>query len=645
MDQKSLFDAFVPSASRTDLSGTMRDIESRLLPDKAHHLQIRREHPLLSDFDIERSILRNFTRDKMGQPGAYGLYFWQHFLLFMKELMPKVVITPSFVDESIAMEIALSERCDLLNLIGAKSTGKSCFMACACLTFMAIDPDYTRVYVAAPFKNVADFTIWSEMRARFDEIKENHADVFPEMRETPTAKLIQFNFAHAKAGRIDLIGLDNVGKLQGTKSRDQTRGYMLLAADEIALFQRQDFLQVLDNVTGNDNFFGFDGCNFKSILTMDGILCNPRTGEYGDLHPDKDHLWRSQYNSITLRLDGHLCPNVIENREIYPFLLTERKRVNMEVQHTKLGPKYLEQIRSFPHQGVEDDFVLTMSAIRSGGAFDNFWWREQGQWTRVAALDPGWQGDPCRIGAFEFGPARVQAHDGSVQYITIFRPLGPIETLKVQVGIKADAQFLSRLAAVSNGPIMLKEGREVTMDMQIAVQTAEFLRSNQVDRQNFAFDSSCRGSITQELGTVLGPGIMVYDLVNLPTEMVVNSEGGTAKECYRNLRSELYFTLALGVSAGQLRDGGLIMDALGQACRHRVVQTGIKAAIEPKAKYKEMNQGKSPDSSDVLTMGFHAARRRGMPLGFTRSVARNTTYSIESLRELRPRPGFAKLSR
>lgn len=645
-----LFTNFVPCAKRCDLTGSPKEIQRRLLPSTDHWKKIREEHPGLDGFDIERNILRGWKRtnsqNDYGKPGKYGLYFYEHLLLFMSMLMPATLITPAFVDEAIATEIMIAEGMDLLNIIGAKSTGKSAYLARCSLTLLAIDPEYTRVYVAAPFKNVAEFTVWSEMVSCFDEIKRHHGDIFPDMKYTPAYKLIQFVMGQPKAGRADLVGLDNVAKLQGAKSKDAERGFFILVADEIALFPTQDFLQVLDNVTGNPNFIGFDGCNFKSILGMDGTICNPRKGEYGDLNPDIDHIWLSAYNSLTLRLDGHLSPNVLENREIYPFLLTERKRANMELQHTQRGVKYLEQIRSFPHAGVEDQFVLSMDRLRSGGAFDKMYWPEGGDWTRVAFLDPGFQGDPCKIGAFEFGPGRVQTHEGGLVNITIFRPVAAIETLRVELGMLCDESFLQRLQAVSDGPVMIKEGREVTMDLQIAVQAAEFLRRNKVSKANFGFDSSMRGSIVQEMATVLGSQINVYDFVAPATEMVVDHEGHTAKEKYRNIRSEIYFTMQLIVAGGQFREADLVMDAIGQVCRHRIVQAGMKSAIEPKVKFKEMNQGKSPDAADVLTGAVHLARKKGMNLSFSRgAIANNSISNYEGFNTVNPRPRFARLSR
>ncbi len=87
------------------------------------------------------------------------------------------------------------------------------------------------------------------------------------------------------------------------------------------------------------------------------------------------------------------------------------------------------------------------------------------------------------------------------------------------------------------------------------------------------------------------------------------------------------------------------MDALGQTCRHRVVQAGMKSAIEGKDKYKEANQGKSPNQSDVLSMAVHAARRRGMQLAFSRSAPKISFSTGSDPVSIRTRSSFPKLAR
>jgi len=510
-------------------------------------------------------------------------------------------------------------------------------------TLVGIEPEYTITYAAAPYKNAADYTIWGEIENTFREVMANHSDVYADIQHIPSVNKCIYAKAGAKAGRIELVGVDRVARLQGAKSQDPEKGFLYVVADEIAVFQTQAFLEILDNITANLNFLCTTGCNFKNPLGLDGSLCNPRGAEFSDLQTDRDFCWYSDYNSITLRLDGHRSPNVETKRVIYPFLLTEKKRRDMEENHGRQGPKYLEQVRSFPNLAASDNFVLSMEQLRSGGAFDHFW-EKTAPWIKVAFCDPGWVGDPCKIGGFEFGPARVQTHDGSMQDSMLIQPVSPIRQLNVESGKVADSSFMARLSKHSNTPVMLKEGREVTMDCQIALQCSEYLEEFGIPRENFAFDASCRGAITQEMLTVLGTSVTAYDFQGAASSMVVDASGTLARDRYRNLRTEMYMLVQLVVLAGQFRGAEVVRTALSQICRHRYHQVGSKIAVEPKDEYKKMNQNKSPDDADVIVGSFHMARRRGLPLSHARKPASNAlSYDLSNLEGIRPRPKIHKL--
>ena len=646
----------ISHSSTVSLEGSVSEIETRLLPVPDYYDKIWEDLPDAHPFDIQRSIVNKWDRP-FDEKSKYGENWYIHVLRLMKMLMPKTVITPWFLDEALAVQTALANQCEIVNFIGSKSSGKSAFLARLPMTLVAANPEYTICYAAAPYKNAADYTIWGEMENCFKEIQKEHKEVYPGMRYVSSLNKCIFSDKKAKAGRVELVGLDRVGRLQGAKSEDATKGFLIIVADEVAIFQTQAFVEIIANVTANQNILILTGCNFKDTMGMEGILCNPRRDEYASLLPDVHFSWFSDYNSYTLRLDGHRSPNVIitellrakgelgpeEEKILYPFLLSEKKRSNMEEIHNKTGPKYLEQIRSFPNMATSENFILTQEQLRSGGSMDDFWERT-GQWQRVAFCDPGWGGDPCKIGGFEFGPARVQAHDGSMQDTTIFKPIGPIETLKVESGKIADVDYLARLDKHSDSPIMLLEGRTVTMDNQIGLQCAEFLQRHSIPKMNFAFDASCRGSITQEMITVVGREIKAYDFQGRPTEFQVDSTGTLAADRYRNLRTEMYFLVQLVVLAGQMRGAHEIMDALAQICRHRYHQLGAKIAVEPKDEYKKCNQGKSPDAADVLVGALHVARRRGLPLSFSRNSKMGLRYQpLENLSSLRQRPKAPRL--
>lgn len=641
-------EGFIPHVLRVDLAGSAKNIEWRLLPCPSYYMELKEKHPTASEFDLERSILRNWDKSKIGKMGRYGSYWHEHLARYIKLLIPSTIITPFFMDELEALELTISEGREIANFIGSKSSGKSGFFARIAHALVSIDPEYTVAYLAAPFKNVADYTLWSEIMSCHEEIVRRHGDCFDGIRDVPSSKTIFYPESNAKAGRIQLIGLDQTAKFQGSKSKNAHRGWFILVADEIGVFPSTAFVEIIGNVTVNQNFLGFTGCNFKSILGMDGILCEPKEKEYSGLQLETDYLWRSNYNSLTLRLDGHLSPNVLEKREIYSFLLTEKKRASMEEIHGLKGPKYLEQIRSFPNTSSEDQFVLSLEQIRAGGAYDKFWNQHQGSiWSRVAFCDPGFGGDPCKIGAVEFGRAMVQAHDGSMQVVEIMKPVGPIEIIKIESAAKITPAILAKINKYSKSPVLTAEGRDYSADLQIAISSAEFLERNNIPASNFGFDSSMRGGIVKEMVSILGSQIHAYDTGNKPTEMVMDSLGGTAQEKYRNLRSEMFFTFAAIVNSGQFRDADLVQGALAQICRHRTVRAGIKEAVEAKEEFKKMNQGKSPDDCDVMTGCAHLARRKGFQLAMSKKQAAEmfTREFFSETASIRPRAAVARLSK
>jgi len=636
---------FSPSALAVSLEGTAKDIEERLLPKKpSYYIEIARTNPSASEFQIERSILNKWPRNEIGQLSKYGEPWRNHFLRFMRLLIPSTVITPSFMDEMFAIELSIATGEKIVNFIGHQNAGKSAIMARIALTMLAVDPEYSVAYLAAPYKNVAGYTIWTELTRGFRQIERHHKDAFPSLKEAKTENAIYFSDNSEGAGYIKLIGLDQVSKFQGTKAEDQTKGFFILIADEIGVFPSQAFLEVIDNVAGNDNFLGMTGCNYKSMIGMEGVLCDPRGKEYNDLDPDKDLIWLSAYNSITLRLDGHLCPNVLEKRVIYTYLLREERRIQIEATHTNKGAKYMEQVRSFPNTSSGEQYVLTSEQIRAGRAYDDFYSQFTNDWEKTAACDPGFGGDPCKIGGVEWGMANVQAHDGSSQLMNIIRPIGPIETIPVLSNEKITIEVLARINRFSRSPIAVREGDVFSKELQIALGCAEYLHKHNIPTRNFCFDASMRGEITRELVTVLGVDVVPYDTMNKPTEMVMDHEGKTAQDKYPNLRCETYFTTAAVITSGQFREAGRVQPALAQMCRHRVVAKGAKEALETKEKYKEMNQGKSPDDSDTLTMGIHHARRRGFQLAWNKKEAvaiyHNQVFDIYSISK---RPSVGRL--
>lgn len=595
--------------------------------------EVREKHGELKRIDIERSILRSWNGEwSVGsKQSPSGYTFSHHFLEYLKVLIPRVDHHEFFVTMARSFEECyFVKRRQICNLIGSQNSGKSEYLADFANAILSIWPEYTTVKVAAPFKKAAESTIWGQMLVRFDEIKKANPDMWGLAYHSRAADKIVY-YDGAKTGAAELVTVDKVGKLQGSKSLEKDKGFWILLCDEIALFPSRQILEIIDNLRGNTNFFCYTGCNFKNTEGLEGDMCRPEKREYSDLDIDQDQEWKSAYESYTYRFDGHLCPNIKAQKVIYPYLLKEVDRARMEKIHGLNGPKYREQIRSFPSTSVSEFYVLTRAKVEQSGAYDEFF-ELTGQRTRVAYCDLGFGGDPCKIGAFEFGDGKIQTIDGGFDTQKLFMPLAPFETIPVDDCMVASLEFLRRLRAVCGDPdFVLREGQSVSKEIQIAVASGEFLSKWSVPRNGFGFDPSMRSDAPQAMFAVLGTQIQALGFEGVSTERVVRYEYKdtlkgrekvpiTAKNEYSNYVTELYFSFATMVQSGQLRKADMIRSAIVQICRRWWEWSGSKKKIQSKyGKSKDDSQrksyksehGRSPDDADTVVGGFEMARRNG----------------------------------
>lgn len=236
----------------------------------------------------------------------------QHMLRYQRMVFPNVDINSWIVKMWNDLEkCVFKEKRKIANFIGSKNSGKSNFFAIVVLLLTSIDPDFTRGFVSGPYKTAADATIWGRIETRVANMKVHGHGVWDHVESIPSRSRVVFSENSGEAGYIELITLDKVGKLQGTKSLDPARGWLILICDEIAEFPSAALLDALANLTGNDNFICLTGCNFKNIEGMEGDLCHPEGREYAELNMEEDHDWASNYKSWTFRYDGHLSPNIL----------------------------------------------------------------------------------------------------------------------------------------------------------------------------------------------------------------------------------------------------------------------------------------------------------------------------------------------
>jgi len=629
-------------------------------PEVYHHLIAQIAKKPMTPLQVERSILRRWTRENelngcdMSHTDIYefrdALGEWappmevsgimQHMIRYMRLTMPNVEINPWIIwmFQETAVCIYTHKR-KVINFIGSKNSGKTNFFGIIANLLVSIDPEYSRAFISGPYKTAAEATVWGRVGTRSKDMVKSQRAAFSHVRDIPSAQKIIYDSAESEAGYIELVTLDKVGKLQGTKSKDPDRGWLVLECDEIGTFPTMAAKDALDNLTGNRNFICFTGCNFRNTEGLEGDLCRPKGREYSDLDTERDHTWLSGWNSYTVRLDGHRSPNILAGRQVSKYLLTEDVRADMEKVHGLNGPKYLEQIRSFPNMSMADNYVTTREKIRASGGFDDFIW-DTNSFQTCAFCDPGFGGDPCKIGAFRFGTGRVQTLDGGWRNVSIFEPIEPFRTLKIDTKLIADEEWVRRLRAAAQDSVIISPGKLVTAEQQIAVQCHEYLSFHSIQRSHFGFDGSMRAGIVKEMVTVLGSQIHAIDFGGQATERIANKDGQTYRELYANFVTEMYFQIGDIAQMGQLRGADRIPAAIAQICRRPFKFSGPKKQIQTKSDFKEANQGKSPDDADTLVGGYEMARRLGFNELTVRNAVNSTTADV--IEVLRGLPMFAR---
>ena len=126
--------------------------------------------PAMAPHEIEREILFEAGRDQWGTMGPYGKPYYQHMLTLMALLDEDTDITPTIADATEMFCLSLTHGLKVLNLIGSQNAGKSAGSVRIAFCCLYIDPEYCQVFVANPFDNVADSTIWGEVLEMWSNI-------------------------------------------------------------------------------------------------------------------------------------------------------------------------------------------------------------------------------------------------------------------------------------------------------------------------------------------------------------------------------------------------------------------------------------------------------------------------------------------
>lgn len=579
--------------------------------------------------EIEKEILFSAGRDQWHEESPYGKPYYQHFLALMKVLLPKTDITNTLADAVMFFCLGLGFK-KILNLIGCQNASKSASAIRIVFVSMFIDPEYTVAYVASPFDNTADATVWGDTEELWDEMCEAWPYKDPKTGETGKApslfpkgvkfekKRLVFIPGIPKAGYITLRHIKDTGKLKGSKTRGKQthRGIMFVVVDEINEIQSHAFLDTLENVSSQDAFFGLTSQNFKDEDDMGGQITSPLAtfggaADFDDLGIDTDFFWHSAKSSITLRFDGHRAPNILANRVIYGYLLKPKDLDRLrESGGGEQSLSYYSQARSFPVRGGELNTVLSKPKTSGSRHLDPHFQLTLIKGT-VSFLDPAFGGrDSAVYGWASFGMATVEDSEGigRDEELIVFKER--MTTLRIVKDARFDDFWLGRMKAARIDTAPFPVGAEMSIEDQLALQCRELNIMQGIPAANFGFDFSMRPDIVSSVNRMIGFDAVAFDYNQGPQGCYLHGFKQKSEDYCHDRVSELAFLAADVFLTRQIRGGQFIQPAIIQLQRTYHEAKGKKRKVEKKAEYKArwMN---SPDERDVL-MGINGmAQLRG----------------------------------
>lgn len=232
---------------------------------------------------------------------------------------------------------------------------------------------------------------------------------------------------------------------------------------------------------------------------------------------------------------------------------------------------------------------------------NTFHCRERATWTdgftRIAALDPAWEGGDDKI--LQFAKVGQTEVEGKRVWMV---EMGRWESVPVNTN--------------STEPL----------DWQIVNYCKEQCQKEKVEPASFALDSSGRGEslkgvFEREWGAVVGVAFG-----GKPSDLPVSDTNPRpAHEEYNYRFSELNYSVREFAIAGGLR--GLSTEAAFQFCARKTEYKNKKQTVESKAELKK-RIGRSPDHADAVCIAIDLARRKG-----ARPTAEKTTDGDRSWRD------------
>lgn len=445
------------------------------------------------------------------------------------------------------------------------------------------DPEHTKIRVAAPNKEHLQTNLFGHMidlvRESAIPLKLHTTELFiglnPNKRDYSISG-ITFPQDDTKAS----------GRFKGFKAGQRgydhpqfgTQGRARLLLDEGSTIPDGVYLDLPSIIASMENEY-----------TVKIIICaNPeeaaltkKLGEFSEpengwetVDVDEDFEWHSKKDFNVLRLDGEQCENIIEDKIIFPGLLTPNGYKTIQgLGHSS----YMTFGRGmFPLTGSKTT-VISPAMLHSNIARLVY---PNGS-VRIASIDAAKENDRTIITTAQWGQAT------GTENLSGEKVKFPSPRWMAQI----EQQFL-----VEANENVLEIAREIIRLLQGMNVSPQFTGLDAT-----SFGSGIYSFLTEEFGDVLG-----LEWGESASEKKVFAEDKKLpKDLYSRLSDEMWYATSRWISNGTMKfmptlDANELFHELSTRRVHQGVTVGRKARVEQKKEWKSRNGNKSPDRGDSL---------------------------------------------
>lgn len=315
--------------------------------------------------------------------------------------------------------------------------------------------------------------------------------------------------------------------------------------------------------------------NPRDKLSPLGLRCEPEDGWTDDIY-ENGECWISKLGWCVIRLDGAKCENVVENRNVFPGLLTREGYNRYVLLGTESGEYSTMGRGMFPKHGASWSAIPEDLVSSNLGMFEFVTMP-----TYCASVDLAFEGgDLAVMTVGKWGRARVNG--------------------KIRDALQAESQF--------DIPKKLKS-------MEMAEYIMDTCKKLHILPHWLVVDRTGNGTGVHDiLTTKFGEAVMGVHYSEAATnKRVMLDDTQVASDLYSGIVTELFFATRKFFEFGYLRIAPsikkekLIPQLSGRKYRLGAAQT---VRIESKKEYIARGN-KSPDYADSLTMLVHLVRMRG----------------------------------